>query len=113
VHSIATDIGRRVMAVRLLRCLSQAELERVAGVSPGGVSRIEAGGRGIARTHVNVETLMKLSDALRVDLTWLITGAPSKYPPPMLAGDEPPVQPVPNDSGRQAPEAPKSRPKKR
>lgn len=61
-------IGSRLRAIRRERSLTQEELAEAAGVSREIVAKLEQGRRQSARTT----TLMKLSDALDVDLSELI-----------------------------------------
>lgn len=60
----------RVKWAREKRGLNAVELSEKAGLSRGHVSLIESG----RREHPSADTITKLSKALKVDLTWLMSG---------------------------------------
>lgn len=68
----AARLGVALAAVRIQRGLSQAEIGRMAGVSPSAISQAERGQRGLA-----VGTLVRLATALGVPLDELVMGRPS------------------------------------
>ena len=63
-------LGERLRYMRLRRSLSQAELERLSGVSAVTIARIESG----ARKEPHPRTIRKLAAALDVDPGWLLFG---------------------------------------
>lgn len=65
-------LGVALAAVRVQRGLSQAEIGRMAGVSPSAISQAERGQRGLA-----VGTLVRLATALGVPLDELVMGRPA------------------------------------
>lgn len=67
----AARLGAALAAVRAQRGLSQAEIARLAGVSPSAISQAERGLRGLS-----VSTLVRLSTALGVTLDELVMGQP-------------------------------------
>jgi transcriptional regulator with XRE-family HTH domain len=64
-------LGGALAAVRVQRGLSQAEIGRLAGVSPSAISQAERGLRGLS-----VGTLVRLSTALGISLDELVLGQP-------------------------------------
>lgn len=65
------DIGRRIVANRLHRRLSQAAVSRRAGIHPSYLSRIETG-----RVHPTVRTAARIAAALKVSLDDLLGPTP-------------------------------------
>jgi transcriptional regulator with XRE-family HTH domain len=63
----AVKIGKSVPKLRIERFMSQAELSRVAGVSPARLGRIE---RKEHEPHLS--TIRKIAEALGVDPTELV-----------------------------------------
>ena len=61
-------LGAGLRRIREERRLSQADLARLAGVSPSAISQAEAGHRGLA-----VETLLTLAEALGIGLDDLLS----------------------------------------
>ncbi|WP_419167800.1 helix-turn-helix domain-containing protein [Candidatus Palauibacter sp.] len=60
--------GGRLLAVRLKRGLSQAELATKTGLSPAVISHFETG----VRQFPSADTLVKLTDALQVSTDYLL-----------------------------------------
>jgi transcriptional regulator with XRE-family HTH domain len=73
--------GRKVMNVRLDRGLTQQELAKLCGITPGGLSRIES-----ESNSPSAQTLRKLAHALLVPMEYLLD---EKWPYPY----EPPAHP--------------------
>ncbi len=69
--ALSRQIASRIQFTRQSRGLAQYHLENLAGIASGQVCRIEAGVRGNA---LSVEVLLKIANALQVDVGWLITG---------------------------------------
>lgn len=65
------DIGKRIVANRLHRQLSQAAVSRRAGIHPSYLSRIETG-----RVHPTVRTASRIAAALKVTLDDLLGPTP-------------------------------------
>ncbi len=61
--------GQRVLALRTRLGLSGLELERVSGICPMTIHRIERSERG-----VTADTAVLLARALNVSVEWLVTG---------------------------------------
>lgn len=66
-HALRARVGARLRAIREGRGLSQADLASSAGLTQSGLSRIEAGRRGMT-----VEELLLLGPALGVPATALL-----------------------------------------
>ena len=66
---LAARLGVALRALRLQRELKQADLARIAGVSPSAISQAERGQRGLS-----LETLLTLSRKLGVTLDELLGG---------------------------------------
>jgi transcriptional regulator with XRE-family HTH domain len=64
-------LGAALRALRVERQLSQAELARIAGVTPSAISQAERGHRGLS-----LDTLLDLSDRLNISIDELLRGAP-------------------------------------
>ena len=65
----AARIGAALRRLRIERGMSQAELARVAGISPSAVSQAERGARGLS-----LETLLELTSRLNMTLDELLHG---------------------------------------
>ena len=65
------EIGKRIVATRLHRRLSQAAVSRSAGIHPSYLSRIETG-----RVHPTVRTASRIAAALKVTLDDLLGPTP-------------------------------------
>jgi transcriptional regulator with XRE-family HTH domain len=65
----AARLGAALRSLRLARHLSQADLARLAGVSPSAISQAERGRRGLS-----LETLLDLAAKLNVTLDELLRG---------------------------------------
>lgn len=65
----AARIGGALRRLRIERGMSQAELARVAGISPSAVSQAERGARGLS-----LETLLELTSTLNMTLDELLHG---------------------------------------
>jgi len=65
------DLGKRIVASRVQRGLSQGIVARRAGVDPSYLSRIETG-----KVHPTVRTALKISNALRISLADLLGPTP-------------------------------------
>jgi transcriptional regulator with XRE-family HTH domain len=68
--TVERSLGRLASALRRVReqrHLSQAELARLAGVSPSAISQVEAGQRGLS-----LDTVLTLSDRLQVSIDELL-----------------------------------------
>jgi transcriptional regulator with XRE-family HTH domain len=63
------DFGARVLELRTLRGLSQADLAKASKISQPTISDVESGSAG-----VRLDTAQKLADALGVDLDELMRG---------------------------------------
>lgn len=69
-------MGDRLLSARTHRNQTRTDLARVAELNPGTISKIESGGT------TGVDTLEKLSRALRVSPAWLAFGiGPRELPP--------------------------------
>jgi transcriptional regulator with XRE-family HTH domain len=66
------DLGDRVLHVRTIRGYASTELDRLAGVSQGTVSRLESKQRG--KFGGTATTMGRIARALAVNLDWLMTG---------------------------------------
>ena len=66
---VSGRLGAGLLAARRARGLSQAELARLAGVSPSAISQAERGQRGLS-----LETLLELSSRLGLSLDELLRG---------------------------------------
>ena len=60
-------LGKRIKALREMKGISQQELASMCDFEKSNMSRLEAG-----RTNPTVVTLLKISDALSVDLPDLV-----------------------------------------
>jgi len=58
------ELGKRLRSIRLRRKLTQVDLEIKTGINNGDISRIENG-----QKNLEFYTLVKLADALEVELT--------------------------------------------
>ncbi|MHB1800066.1 MAG: helix-turn-helix domain-containing protein [Actinomycetes bacterium] len=67
-------LGRGLERVRTTHGLTQADLARLAGVTPSAISQAETGHRGLS-----LETLVALSEALPVSLDELMNARPTDY----------------------------------
>src|SRR3954470_5000294 len=65
----AARLGAALRSLRVARHLSQAELARLAGVSPSAISQAERGRRGLS-----LETLLDLAGKLNITLDELLRG---------------------------------------
>jgi transcriptional regulator with XRE-family HTH domain len=65
----AARLGQALLDVRRSRRLTQAQLGRLAGVSPSAISQAERGRRGLA-----LETLLELTSRLHITLDDLLRG---------------------------------------
>jgi len=63
----AAKIGKSVRKLRIERFMSQADLSRVAGVSPAHLGRLERNER-----EPHLSTIRKIAEALGVDPTELV-----------------------------------------
>lgn len=61
VFVLAQEFGERLAAYRLSRNLRQSDIAKLAGISRGAVTRLEAGMGG------NVESLIRVLSALDID----------------------------------------------
>jgi len=78
-----SHLGERLIQARKLRGTSQAELARRAGVSQPTISDLESGAQAGTRKAP------ELAHALKVDLSWLLTGRGEMEPRPARRdGDE-------------------------
>ena len=55
--------GRQIMVARKLKGLTQLELAERAGITPGNMSRIEAG-----KYSTGLDLLLKIAEALEMEL---------------------------------------------
>jgi tetratricopeptide (TPR) repeat protein len=69
---MSNDTGERVRALRTARAVAQADLAASVGVSKSYLSHIEAG-----RRPVSNDLLLRLAEALEVDVAQLETGTPA------------------------------------
>ena len=72
-------LGYRLAQIRKLKNLSQEDLEDISGISTNSISKIECG-----KTNVGIETLNTIADALKIDLSQLISDtiiSPVMYSP--------------------------------
>ena len=69
---MSNDTGERVRALRTARAVAQADLAASVGVSKSYLSHIEAG-----RRPVSNDLLLRLAEALAVDVAQLETGTPA------------------------------------
>lgn len=77
-------LGERLLASRKHRNQTRTDLARVAELNPGTIAKIESGGT------TGVDTLEKLSKALRVSPAWLAFGiGPQELPPRRRAASSP------------------------
>lgn len=72
-RSDSREIGRRIMARRVQRGLSQGTVSRRAGLDPSYLSRIETG-----KVTPTVRTAMRIAGALRCTLDDLVGPSPSE-----------------------------------
>lgn len=79
---LGQHVGARIYKLRVERGISQEQLERLAGIGIGAVSRMESGQRGYGLT---LEKAWKLSRALGISLDELVTGSPTHRSAPMPA----------------------------
>lgn len=79
---LAVDIAKRLRDTRRARNLKKYQLERLANVSKGTVTRMENFERCMLPS---VNVLFQLAQALQVDVGWLITGIvpDGKWRPPL------------------------------
>jgi transcriptional regulator with XRE-family HTH domain len=75
-HSLMSDIGKRVRALRKALGFTQVQLAKRVGVSQSAVSDIERGDT----TYVLGPTLSSLAAALRTNTDWLMSGNGSAAP---------------------------------
>ncbi len=61
------EFGRRLLATRLSKGMSQAGLARMAGIAPSYLSRIETG-----KVHPTLQTAARIAAALRTSLDDLV-----------------------------------------
>lgn len=81
--------GQRVESARLMRGLSQSELARRSGCTPGMVNQIERGikdkktGKRVPVDGCDAALAFRLSDALQISARWMIwgTGPIGKWEP--------------------------------
>ena len=66
-HEFQHKLGKRIKALREMRGISQQELASMCDFEKSNMSRLEAG-----RTNPTVVTLLKISEALSVDLPDLV-----------------------------------------
>lgn len=71
-----SHLGERLIQARKLRDISQAELARRSGVSQPTISDLESG------AQAGTKKAPELASALKVDLTWLLTGRGEMEPRP-------------------------------
>lgn len=71
-------LGYRLSQIREQKDLSQEQLEELSGVSTNSISKIECG-----KTNVGVETLYRITQALNIDLSQLLSD--TKYTPVMYS----------------------------
>ena len=57
-------VGKRIRVLRMQRCMSQKQLAQEIGITQAHLSNLECG-----RTHITLENLLALHDALRVRMT--------------------------------------------
>lgn len=69
--SDATELGERIRSARIRSGLSQRELARRLGVSPGAVGQWELGVHSPSRSRLSV-----LAKTLRVQVEWLLQTSP-------------------------------------
>lgn len=62
------SIGANVRRARFIKGLSQLELSRLTGLSPGHISEIENGGR----KNIQAKTIKRLAHGLDVDIATLL-----------------------------------------
>ena len=67
---IFRQIGAKIAYYRTLRQMTQAELAKRANLSKGSIGRIE---RGRYNKGVPISTLLDIAEALRIDLSSLVT----------------------------------------
>ena len=67
---IFRQIGAKIAYYRTLRQMTQAELAKWANLSKGSIGRIE---RGRYNKGVPISTLLDIAEALRIDLSSLVT----------------------------------------
>lgn len=67
---IFRQIGAKIAYYRTLRQMTQAELAKRANLSKGSIGRIE---RGKYNKGVPISTLLDIAEALRIDLSSLVT----------------------------------------
>ncbi len=77
-----SHLGERLIQARKLRGTSQAELARRSGVSQPTISDLESG------AQVGTKKAPELANALKVDLTWLLTGRGEIEPRPARRGGD-------------------------
>lgn len=61
-------LGDRIREARTMRGWTQAELAARVGIDHTGISHLESG----RRENVQIDTLMRLADALEVTPQWLL-----------------------------------------
>jgi len=82
-----TTIGQRIKSTRANKKLTQSALAAMVGVTREAVSQWESGD---SKT-VKPDNLLAVSDALEVDIRWLITGKVQKYTGNNVREEMPPI----------------------
>lgn len=72
------ELGKRIRAERRKQNLTQEKLAEIAGISDSFMGHIERGGRTLS-----IETLVKLSNSLKLNIEYIICGE-HNYQPSML-----------------------------
>jgi transcriptional regulator with XRE-family HTH domain len=70
------NLGKRMLRLRQVTGLSQRKLAKLASISSGYLSAIEAG-----KTTPSFRCLISVMDATKASADWLLTGEGSMYPP--------------------------------
>ncbi len=70
---VLARLGKRLREARATRGMSQEVLAQLAGLNRNYVNQVECG-----RRNVSIVNLVKIADALAVDLAVLITGISKK-----------------------------------
>lgn len=73
-----SEFGRRLAAVRKLRDITQEQLAERSGVPAAVISHFETG----VRASASADNLVKLADALRVSVDYLLARTNEIAPPP-------------------------------
>lgn len=71
IHPQLTGLPERIKFARGMYGWKQSDLAQASGVEQASISRYESGERV---SGVSVDTILRLSKALRVSLVWLATG---------------------------------------